>query len=86
MLTPLIAPPTAPAQAMEGVVGVALGHRLEDGIPRDEPCVSVFVRDKLSRASLKERGRRPIPRSSPSFQKLPANPTAALKCGARLRS
>jgi hypothetical protein len=46
-----------------GVVGFGLGRVLKDGTPTGEPCVTIFVRRKLTPAELKRLNRRSLPRT-----------------------
>jgi hypothetical protein len=43
-----------------GVVGVGLGFRVKGGKETDEPCITVFVRQKLGPAELADRNQRPL--------------------------
>jgi hypothetical protein len=46
-----------------GVIGVGLGFRLRGGMPTGEPCLTVYVRRKLSPEELKAANRPRLPRT-----------------------
>jgi hypothetical protein len=48
--------------AHPGVVGVGLGFRMRGGAPTGEPCLTVYVRRKLSERALAKAGRRRLPK------------------------
>jgi hypothetical protein len=49
--------------AFPDVIGVGLGFRLRGGMPTGEPCLTVYVRRKLSHADLAAASRRRLPKT-----------------------
>jgi hypothetical protein len=49
--------------ATPGVVGLGLGFRLRGGVPTGEPCLTIYVRRKMTRDELATAGSRPLPKA-----------------------
>jgi hypothetical protein len=49
--------------AYPGVIGLGLGFRLRGGHPTGEPCLTVYVREKLGERELSRRSLRPLPKT-----------------------